>query len=188
MTERIISLGRRPVPARAAVLAALFSLAIGLSLSQIALDGHGPSAPAARALHGPRRDVAALPSAAWPPISAAIGAERPAFRVVASGSAGFRAGNPSQHLVIGFGRSGLRVGSGGTELGLRLEAIGEGSALRPVAAVAPAARDNRVTYARGGLTEWYANGPLGLEQGFVLTRAPRGGAGGTLTLSLAVSG
>ena len=37
---------------------------------------------------------------------------------------------------------------------------------------------------RGGVQEWYANGPLGLEQGFTLPRRPSGGGGGPLTLAL----
>ncbi|MGZ4248082.1 MAG: hypothetical protein ACXVUE_07215 [Solirubrobacteraceae bacterium] len=38
------------------------------------------------------------------------------------------------------------------------------------------------------MTEWYANGPLGLEQGFTLGARPAGRRAGPLTLSLAVSG
>ena len=34
---------------------------------------------------------------------------------------------------------------------------------------------NRVTYAHPGLSEWYVNGPLGLEQGFTIPRAPAAG-------------
>ena len=45
---------------------------------------------------------------------------------------------------------------------------------------------DRVTYARGPVREWWANGPLGLEQGFDIARRPAGS--GALTLSLAVSG
>src|SRR6185436_9419192 len=45
---------------------------------------------------------------------------------------------------------------------------------------------NRVEYRRGGLTEWYANGPLGLEQGFTLQTRPQGA--GPLTLAQRWSG
>jgi hypothetical protein len=38
--------------------------------------------------------------------------------------------------------------------------------------VALRASGNRVEYLRGPLTEWYVNGPLGLEQGFTLTEPP----------------
>jgi hypothetical protein len=43
---------------------------------------------------------------------------------------------------------------------------------------------NRVVYGRRGLAEWYANGPLGLEQGFTLTSPPRGPRAGPLTLEV----
>ena len=46
---------------------------------------------------------------------------------------------------------------------------------------------NRVSYAHGALTEWYANGPLGIEQGFDVAARPAAAAG-PLTLSLALSG
>jgi len=69
-----------------------------------------------------------------------------------------------------------------------LRAVGYGSALRSVAAAPPVARANRVSYRRGALTEWYVNGPLGLEQGFTLARPPAGRAQGPLTLSLALTG
>jgi hypothetical protein len=45
---------------------------------------------------------------------------------------------------------------------------------------------NRVSYRRGGLTEWYLNGPLGLEQGFTLERRPAGV--GSLTLAVRADG
>jgi hypothetical protein len=80
------------------------------------------------------------------------------------------------------------VSSGTVSFGLTLRAIGYGTSLRPVGAVAPRVRANRVLYAHPGLQEWYANGPLGLEQGFTLPRAPSGDAAGPLTLSLALSG
>ena len=47
-----------------------------------------------------------------------------------------------------------------------------------VEAAEPRAEANRVEYRRGEVTEWYVNGPLGLEQGFTLARAPDQGEGG----------
>ena len=43
-----------------------------------------------------------------------------------------------------------------------------------LAAARPAAHGNRAVYRRGDVSEWYANGPLGLEQGFTI--APRAAA------------
>jgi hypothetical protein len=46
---------------------------------------------------------------------------------------------------------------------------------------------NRISHARDGLTEWYAIGPLGIEQGFSVPR-PLGTDTGRLTLSLGLAG
>jgi hypothetical protein len=67
-----------------------------------------------------------------------------------------------------------------------LRAVGYGR-LQAVRAVAPTAKANEVTYVRSGLSEWYRNGPLGLEQGFTIPRAPPASRDGPLTLALALS-
>ena len=61
------------------------------------------------------------------------------------------------------------------------------------ATLAPTGEGNRVEYGRGaGLTEWYVNGPLGLEQGFTLNQAWPGTSGQAqgqpLELELKLSG
>jgi hypothetical protein len=81
----------------------------------------------------------------------------------------------------------VTIASGAASARLRLAAIGHGAALRPVDSVAPRVRANRVDYAHAGVREWWANGPLGLEQGFDLPARPAG-EHGPLTLSLGVSG
>lgn len=62
--------------------------------------------------------------------------------------------------------------AGGDRGGIGLSLVRQGCAEGPrdVAPVKPTARDNRVEYARDGVTEWYVNGPLGLEQGFTVAR------------------
>ncbi len=45
-----------------------------------------------------------------------------------------------------------------------------------------------MTRAAGPVREWYAAGPLGIEQGFIVSRRPRTRAPGRLTLALRVSG
>ena len=66
----------------------------------------------------------------------------------------------------------MTVSSGSLRLGLRLAEAGYGHRLQPVGGARPKADANRVSYQRAGLTEWYANGPLGLEQGFTIPRRP----------------
>ena len=52
----------------------------------------------------------------------------------------------------------------------------------------PSVSANRATYRRGTLSEWYLNGPLGLEQGFTVAHAPAALGRQTLTLSLPLAG
>ena len=64
--------------------------------------------------------------------------------------------------------------------GFSLTAIGYGDQLLPLPTPDLAAVGNRVEYrfgGPGGLTEWYVNGPLGLEQGFTLKTRPTGTLG-----------
>jgi hypothetical protein len=154
------------------VVVAALGLAAGL------LPGAGGSAarPASVAAHAPAR----VPVAARGPVSARVGRDDPRYRV-----AGGRVTNPAQRLSARFSRAGVTVTSAGGRVRLRLASVGRAGAERRVARVAPHAHANRVDYARGGIDEWYANGPLGLEQGFDVRARPAGG--GALTLSLARS-
>ena len=69
------------------------------------------------------------------------------------------------------------MASGHTRVRLGLLAWGRGGALHRVRVVAPQAHANRVAYRYRGLSEWFLNGPLGLEQGFDVARRPAGDAG-----------
>jgi hypothetical protein len=126
--------------------------------------------------------LTSLPAAARGPISAALGQDEPTYRVL-----GLDARNPAQRLRVDFSRAGVALASGSTHFQLSLLAYGHGGALERVARVSPEVQANRVSYPHTGIDEWYANGPLGLEQGFDVQRGPNG-ANGPLTLSLALSG
>jgi len=95
--------------------------------------------------------------------------------------------NRAQRLRAKFGHSGVHVSSGSVSLGLSLRAYGYGAALQQLRAVAPRVTGDRVVYVHAGVSEWYVNGPLGLEQGFTVT-APATRHAGPLTLALALSG
>lgn len=187
------ALGTRRVALLCALMvAALLSLAFETALYE-GLVGGRSSVTAVRA-HSPsrshgftRKGLLSLPLAAQGPISAALGGDSPAYRIGADGG-GFRASSPAQHLSSTFSSSGVSVRSGSMRVGLSLRSVGYGSTLTSVAAVAPSARGDRVLYAHPGLSEWYANGPLGLEQGFTIARAPAIHAAGRLTLAIALSG
>lgn len=123
----------------------------------------------------------ALPGAARGAVSAAIGRDDPSYRVRESVGL-LRAANHAQGLRISFSRAGVSVAGRRSPVAVALEAVGRGGTLRRVGDVAPRATANRVVYRRPGLTEWYANGPLGLEQGFDVRTRPA--ARGPLTLAL----
>jgi hypothetical protein len=97
--------------------------------------------------------------------------------------------NPAQRLSASLSAGAVHVhGAGGVDVGLSRASVGRGAARIALGHGVLAGRArNRVTFAAGGVREWYANGPYGLEQGFVVSRRPAGD-GGELTLSQAVSG
>ena len=118
--------------------------------------------------------LASVPPAARATISGVLGRGNREYHARAT-SSGFQSTNSSHGLVADFRQGGVVVRAGSAGVGLRLRSVGYGSRLSPVAPAQPRARSNRVEYSRGPITEWYANGPLGLEQGFTLA-APQPGA------------
>jgi uncharacterized protein YjbI with pentapeptide repeats len=164
----------------------------GVLLAGAWLSGHvrprsvasaAPSRPA-RATTG-TRDLSRLSVQAQSLISSTIGGSEERFAAARrSGGYGLVAGR----LTAALGRRGIRIGDGGGHLALRLIGVGRGARLRPLPVVTPSVSAHRVTYAHGGgVHEWYAAGPLGIEQGFTLTRRPPGGSG-AVRLALAVGG
>jgi hypothetical protein len=165
--------------------AALLAVALGLALRD-GLSGGGAPAPA-RAHRPAYAAISSLSPAARGQISSALGADEPRYRVSAA-TGGFRAANRPQNLRVAFGSSGAAISSGAANVRIGLSAAGYGSSLTRLSQVAPTARANRVTYDHGWVTEWYANGPIGIEQGFALSKAPPRRSAGPLTLSLTLHG
>ena len=161
------------IPRRAAAAGVLAALAAGLFV----VSGAGLR-PAQSGTAG----LQSLPLTAREPIAAALGAVDRAYLV-----RGGAAWNPAQRLRVRFTSAGVAVASGSGHAGLSLEAYGREGALARTGTVTPSASANRVTYARGPLREWYANGPLGVEQGFDLASRPQSGSG-PLTLAMGVVG
>jgi len=128
-----------------------------------------------------------LPLPAQSTIAAALGSDTDAYHVVVT-SRGYWAGNAVHRLRLRFGADGVHIGADAAEWGLALHGWGYGERLRAVTPVQPRAAANRVEYHRGAVTEWYVNGPLGLEQGFIVESAPGERHDAPLTLSLALSG
>ena len=173
----------RPVRlvAMVAIVCAASVTAAGLTPSPGGRAGGGGAGAAVAA--GPGLPV--VPLGAVGPISAVLGRDLPGYRVV-----GLTATNAEQALRAEFSSRGVTVVSGRLRLGIALDGYGyalASGAVPPIAPVAPVAGANRVLYAHGALSEWWANGPAGLEQGFTVSSAPGLGSG-PLTFSLALSG
>lgn len=161
----------------ASLLAAIMVAALPALAAQHARRSHSP-APAA--------ETARIPDTLLPRVNASFAADDPAYAVAAlpDDLATLRAINPAQRLTTTFAPDGVTIaGQGDARWTLHLAAVGTRDTT-PI--VVPIVAGGRVEYHRGDLTEWYMNGPLGVEQGFTLTAPPT--AGDALTLTLAVSG
>ncbi len=175
------------MPRRALVAGALVSLALGAALTHGLGDGRRAAVPATPPSGFSRIGLLSLPLTAQGPVSAAVGANDRSYRV-STGNGVLTASNSSQRLELRFDRAGASLRSGATRVGLSLQAAGYGGSLTALGTVAPRATANRVVFAREGLSEWYVNGPLGLEQGFTVARAPAHASPGPLTLAIAIAG
>jgi len=89
-------------------------------------------------------------------------------------------------LQVGFSRSRVEIASGEARSSYRTLGLWLLELAQAARVGGPVASANCVSYERGSLKEWYANGPLGVEQGFDLGARPSSGLG-PVTLSLAVS-
>jgi hypothetical protein len=168
----------------ALLLLALMALATGFLPSIGQRDRSASSASSA---------TARIPAAARAEVSAALGAAQPAFHVHATDRGVLAANNAAQGISARFAPGGVTVSRASLNLHLSMRSVGFGGGRYGVAATAanPTAYSNRATYARGSLSEWYANGPAGLEQGFTLLHAPApapaGSTAAPLTLDLALA-
>jgi hypothetical protein len=137
----------------------VFALLSSLPLSATAADQTGAS------------NSSTLPVLAQPVISAAIGQNDPRYRA-RQGDGGFRFENANHNLVADFTKKGVSVRSGTGLWTIALRGYGYNGNLKPLSPSRPHARLNRVEYQYGSLTEWYVNGPVGLEQGFTIKEVP----------------
>ncbi len=92
--------------------------------------------------------------------------------------------NHAQALSAEIDARGPRVRVESLETTFRLDQYG--CAVLPRSA--PRINGARVTLARGAVSEWYQNGPLGVEQGFDLASAPECQSRGEISLDLAIGG
>ncbi|GIW41370.1 MAG: hypothetical protein KatS3mg076_1947 [Candidatus Binatia bacterium] len=113
-----------------------------------------------------------LPVAAQGAISRVLGRDTQAYQVRVRRDGRLEAGNPRHGVRAVFAAGGVELHAGGETWRLRWAGIADGDVRG--ADVMPVADRNRVEYRRGVVTEWYVNGPLGLEQGFTVAERPAG--------------
>ena len=127
-----------------------------LTGARLVLAGHGRSTG----------QGSAVSLAAGDAVSAAVGRTEAAYAVRRGAGGGLGAENARGHLQIAFSALGATVASHGDWV--RFGLAGARS-------VVPTVSANRVSYRYPGITEWFANGPAGLEQGFTITKPHPGG-------------
>ncbi len=117
---------------------------------------------------------ASLPVAARLMVSRTLGEDLSQFAVRATADETFAA--RAAGLTANFTAGQVMVhGPTGSGLALGLTAIGRVGLIRSLPAANPDKSGyNRVSYQHGGIREWYATGPLGLEQGVTLVDRPAG--------------
>jgi hypothetical protein len=158
------------------------ALVLLCGLESISVPGAGSSPSGARRSPQPR-GTRLLPRGLAPAASMLVGEADQRFWVTKhDGSFAAEGGG----IRSSFSASGVRLRSGSGSLDLRLLGVGHGSHPE-LAPIAPTASKSTVGYRRGSLTEWYRNGPYGLEQGFTLARRP-GGQANSLTIELGLGG
>ena len=162
------------------ILFVLFALV----LAPPAFSGVAPPASSRSSAAGVLSD---LPIEAQATISAVLGRDQRAYHAWPEGEA-IHLINTRHGLKAVLTAAGVELESAGTRLRLRLRAVGRGAKLEALAPASPKATANRIEYQRTALTEWYVNGPLGLEQGFTFESPPGHATGEVLTLALDLGG
>jgi hypothetical protein len=137
-------------------------------------------------LHSARSSWAALPAGASGAISRGIGSDQPAYFAQRGAGGTIVLRNTTQHLDASLSRGAVVLsGAQGARFALSAPSIGRTAAsTTPLFAAAQITR-NHVTFASPMLSEWFANGPAGVEQGFTVATRPSGAGPLEITQTLA---
>ncbi|MGC9194507.1 MAG: hypothetical protein ACP5IL_03525 [Syntrophobacteraceae bacterium] len=132
--------------------------------------------------------IGSLPDGLESILSESLAANDPNYRVVSSAK-GYRALNIPNGFIATIGLHGFTTRSGRNQWGLRLIGWGAGRQLPKISAGRTGCAPNRVAIYRKGLTAWWINSPLGIEQGWTVANRPlTAKKAGNLTLVLRQSG
>jgi hypothetical protein len=122
--------------------------------------------------------------------SETLGAADPVYAMAVDGS-GFALSNATNVYTARVDAGGFSVDAGADSWSLTVAGVGYGGATTPLGSgvTTASATANRVEYDYGAISQWFVNGPMGLQQGFTLDQRPAGaGAGDPLTIELAQGG
>jgi len=125
-----------------------------------------------------------LPIEAQYAVSTAIGRDDSRYYALDT-AAGVVLENPAQSLRLVFSHEGATLQADSLVWQMGLVSWGVGDASESVERSDPVSSGNRVEVDHGGVTEWYVNGPFGLQQGFTVAVAPGQRDGTPLALRLA---
>jgi uncharacterized protein (DUF2345 family) len=153
-----------------------------LSILAISCSGDGPSAVPLS--EDGERAESSLPIEAQYAVSAAIGRDDSRYHAVNTAT-GVELENPAQGVRLVLGRDGATLEADAFVWQMGLVSWGYGNASVPVERGRPVTSGNRVELNHGNVTEWYVNGPFGLQQGFTIAAAPTERDGTLLVLRLA---
>ena len=134
--------------------------------------------------------ASAAPAAGWNADAGLRRAfERARYALEDTGQGSYRGENPAHRLTLEFDGREARLSHPDGSVGFHLSGYGYGERTQQPAQARLTGAGNRVEYRRGDLTEWYVNGPQGLEQGFTLARRPgTDSQGGPLVIAIGISG
>jgi Putative Ig domain/IPT/TIG domain/FG-GAP repeat len=151
-------------------LACLATFAVAVLPALVAQSSH--QLPSRHAL--PTHLTARLPASLAPIASTSIGGYEQSFWPVRHGTS-LLTPRGAIHGTFTASGAALRVAQG--TLRLSLTGVGRAERLRRVVTVIPTAAASKVLYQHGSISEFYRNGPYGLEQGFALRQRPQVGTG-----------
>ncbi|MEM7207537.1 MAG: chitobiase/beta-hexosaminidase C-terminal domain-containing protein [Pseudomonadota bacterium] len=121
-------------------------------------------------------------------VSASMGQNLPRYHPIRDKN-GWVAKTETQKYSTSFNSNGFELVAGQHTFGSSFAGVGYGNELTHPPVTNIRQSDNRIEYQRGNLTEWYVNGPLGLQQGFTLQQRPVLHAEtGLITITLQVRG
>jgi hypothetical protein len=167
---------------RSAVVGGVLAVAV-LGVAALSPVGSSAASTSASTAHG----WSSVPLAARAVVSAGLGGDRESFFARRSPSGVVSLSDPPQGLHATFGGGGFVLsGADGLRLGLSGVKLARSGTAVSLSGFAPAVlRRNKVSFVSTKLSEWFASGPLGIEQGFTLSR--RDGGRGLLTVSQTLS-